>query len=166
MNTWKVWAITVPILLLMIAFAVLLWLWNNVSSNWNPETESAQYVLNHTPIRHLQSYRVFTASGIEDVFRGTDVFDHEWYAFYVPSKHTAYSVKEAALLKPQIIESNLKSQHISVNSLSVGYVTDAASETLKPANNVVYEVRGSDGSSTTYVYVDATTGKVLWKYVL
>lgn len=166
MKTWKIWAVTIPTMILMVALAVCVWLWNNLKSNWKMETVAAHYVLSHSPIQHLQSHEVFTASSLEDVFRGTDAFHREWYGFYLPQKHVSYSVLQSDLLKPKVIESKLLSQHIQPLKLTVGYIPRDTTSPLKSDHSVVYEVRGKIRSNVTYVYVDATSGNILWKYVL
>ncbi|GEO27102.1 hypothetical protein AAC03nite_28870 [Alicyclobacillus acidoterrestris] len=168
MKTWKIWAITVPIILLMLCCAVIAWLWQNVSTNWAPEEQAAQYVLNHTPIDHIDSYQVFTASGLEDVFLGTDTFGHKWYAFYIPAKHTAYSVGVDQLVSAKKVEQSLLQDNIHTDTYSIGYVTGEASKALsaESSTNVVYEVRGRENGKAIFVYVDATSGHILWRYQL
>ncbi|GMA60902.1 hypothetical protein NZD89_14810 [Alicyclobacillus fastidiosus] len=166
MRTWKIWAITVPIILVMIACAVLAWLWKNVSTNWAPEQQAAQYVLDHTPMSHIDQYEVFTASGLEDVFEGTDTFGHKWYAFYIPAKHTSYSIAANELVPQSTVEQSLLKDNIHTQTCTIGYVTGEASGTLHANADVVYEIRGSSLGKTTFVYVDATNGHILWRYQL
>lgn len=161
MKTWKVWAITAPILALLILFGICIWLWNMISTNWGPEEKAAQYVLNHTPINHLESYQVFTASGVEDVFRGTDSFSHEWYAFYIPAQNKAYSFRVGSFVGEQQIQNELSKQNVHISSMTIGYVTDQAANTVKPSSHVIYEISGTKAGQPTYLYVDARTGDVL-----
>lgn len=166
MKTWKIWSLTIPVILFMIASAICLWLWNDLRSNWQMERVAGRFVLNHTPIQHLQSHTVFTAAALEDVFRGTDAFHREWYGFYFPQAHVAYSILQSRLIKPTLVESNLRAQKIEPLNLGVGYIPDHVSNTLSPKQHIVYEIRGNFDNHITYVYVDATSGKILWKYVL
>ncbi|WAH35151.1 hypothetical protein [Alicyclobacillus dauci] len=168
MKTWKIWLITIPVLLVMVGATIVAWLWQNLSTNWIPEERAAQYVLDHTPINRIETYNVFTASGLEDVFKGKDTFDNEWYAFYIPSSNRVFSIRARDLVSQQQVEGNLLKQNIHSQQCTLGYVTDQASGTLQTSSNVVYEVRGTDtvDSKTTFIYVDATNGHVLWKYVL
>jgi uncharacterized protein YpmB len=166
MRTWRVWLITIPFICLMVLAAIVVALWNNLSSNWNQETYAAEYVLNHTPLDHLEQYQVFTASGLEDVFSGKDTFNHQWYSFYIPSEKRAYSIPASRLINEKVVESNLAKLNIYTNVCHIGYVTNQASNTLKTANKVVYECQGTTKGKTTFAYVDAANGQLLWKYVL
>ncbi|WP_067618464.1 PepSY domain-containing protein [Alicyclobacillus acidiphilus] len=164
MSTWRVWAVTVPLLLILVAAGVAMWLWRNLSSYWSAETAAAQYVLNHTPIDHLQTYQVFTASGVEDVFEGTDAFHQEWYAFYDQNQNEAFVVPTASVLPKSAAVKQARQSGIVPTAETLGYVTSQASGTLHPRDHIVYEVVGTAGSKLRFVYVDATTGRVLWKY--
>lgn len=161
MRTWRVWIITAPILVVMILFGICVWLWNIISTNWGPEQKAAQYVLNHSPINHLQSYQVFTASGVEDVFLGTDTFGHEWYSFYIPAENQAYSFRVGSFVGKQQIETKLSKQSVHIKNMSIGYVTDQAASSLKTSSHVIYEIQGTKGGNPAYLYVDARTGDVL-----
>lgn len=164
MSAWRIWAVTVPLIVIMIAVGTVLWLWRNLTSNWSAETSAAQYVLDHSPIDHLQNYEVFTASGLQDVFRGSDAFHQEWYAFYVPQANKAYVVSAKGVI-PQSKAAAVASQNgITPDSETLGYVTSAASGVLHPKDHVVYEVVGTKDEKSMFVYIDAVNGKVLWKY--
>lgn len=166
MRTWKIWLMTIPLLLLMICAALVVWLWRNFSTNWGPETSSAQYVLDHTPLDHLQSYHVFTASGLQDVFEGTDALGREWYAFYSPQQATAYSVPARVIEPMKRIEAEATKLGIQSQQPTLGYITANAKNTLSTTSNVVYEVEGVKNGKTTFVYLDAANGRVLWQYQL
>ncbi|KRW91456.1 hypothetical protein SD51_08935 [Alicyclobacillus tengchongensis] len=166
MKNWKVWAVTVPAILIMMGAAVVAWLWRNLSTNWAAEQTAAQFVLNHTPIDHLQAYHVFTASGLEDVFQGTDAFHREWYAFYLPTVHESYAVPAANILSPSKVAATAKALGVKLQATSLGYVTAEAADTLPASQHLVYEIKGTTGSKLTFLYLDAVTGRVLWKYQL
>lgn len=163
MRMWKVWLITIPLILAMICAAVCVALWKNMSSYWAAETSAAQYVLDHTPISKLESYQVFTASGVEDVFKGTDTFNHAWYAFYIPTEGTCYSIEANKLVTQKQIADQMSKLHIHTQQCTIGYVTDQSAKFLHPTDDVVFEIHGTMKGKSTFVYLDAVTGRVLGK---
>lgn len=166
MKAWKIWVVTIPILLLMIAAAICIWLWRNLSTNWEPEKYAAAYVLNHTAIDHLQQYHVFTASGLEDVFEGQDAFGRSLYAFYIPTSQTVYTVPASDVLSAKRIQSTAVKLGLHSVTETLGFVTNEAAPKFGSTHSVVYEVTGVKRGQTTFVYLDAKNGHVLWQYSL
>lgn len=166
MRNWKAWMITTPFILLMVIASIVVWLWRNLSTNWGPETVAAQYVLNHTPLDHLQSYHVFTASGLQDVFKGTDAFGREWYAFYTAQSPNSYAVPATGIIPVAKVQADVLKLGVQAKTETLGYVLGDASTPFSAKSRVVYEVQGIKNNKSTFLYLDATTGHVLWQYQL
>lgn len=167
MTRRKAWLASVPIAVVVIGIGVLAYFWRLLAPYWAAEAQAATYVLNHTPIDRLESYSVFTAAGVEDVFRGEDGFGRSWYAFYVPSLHQAFVLPATAILPQNQVKKLAMARGIEVETISMGYVAEGAGQPswAKP-NTAVYEVMGRSNGRLTFLYFDAGTGRLLWQYAL
>ncbi|SIS96934.1 hypothetical protein [Alicyclobacillus vulcanalis] len=163
----KVWWISVPIATVVIGTGCLMYFWNLLTPYWQAEQRAAEYVLNHTPIDRLESYSVFTADGVEDVFRGQDQFGRSWYAFYVPQLDRSFVLPASAVLPEREIAQRAAAYGMQVESIVLGYVANTnASASWAKAGTAVYEVTGRSHGHLAFLYFNASTGQLLWKYAL
>ncbi|MBF8377437.1 hypothetical protein IW967_06055 [Alicyclobacillus mali] len=157
----------VPIAVAVIGIGVLTYFWNLLSPYWAAEEKAAAYVLDHTPLDRLKSYSVFTAAGVEDVFQGQDGFGRTWYAFYVPSMGRAFTLPSSAVLSDAAVKRLAAARGLVVQSISLGYVaSNPSAPTWAKSGTAVYEVMGRSQGHLTFLYFDATTGRLLWQYSL
>jgi len=166
MKSWRVWVTLASIVLLLSIIATATAVWKNVSSEWHVNQSNAQYALDHTPINRILSHDIFTASGNEDVFYGTDTFQHKWYAFVSNQPLSVRAVSASGVLsKAQMLKIATKSG-IRVKTLHIGDLDNQTANTFHTTSSIVWEVYGSIGKNDAYVYYDGKSGKLLWKYVL
>lgn len=169
MKTLKIWITVVVISIVLALVAIVLALYQNLNSQWLAEQAAAQYALNHSPISHIDSYQVFTGDGMQDVFEGTDIFAHKWYAFVSDDSGAApsiHSVPAAGILSKNKIEAAVKQRHIHPIQITLGYV-NAQNPAIQTTQSVVWEVYGTNAKGKhLYEYFDAKTGKLVWQYVL
>lgn len=167
MTRRRLWWTSVPIAMVVIGIAVLAYFWRLESPYWTAEQQAAMYVLNHTPLDRLESYSVFTAAGVEDVFRGEDEFGRTWFAFYIPSMQRAFVVPASAVLPESEIQQRARAWGLQVESVSLGYVANGAdAPTWGKSVTAVYEVMGRLNGHLAFLYFNAATGQLLWRYTL
>lgn len=168
MKAWKIWTGAAIVVVLGAVSTVTAVLWNNVSSEWQVEQNAAQFALNHSPINHITEHSVFTASQAQEVFLGTDAFHRLWYAFVYGSPFTVQSVPAANLLTQTAVDKKVESQHIRPIQDTIGYLNPETQAACNTTATIVWEVYGREGAAGKFVYlfVDARTGKIVWKYVL
>lgn len=167
MTKRRVWWISVPIAMVVIGIGVLTYFWNLLSPYWAAEQQAATYVLDHTPLDRLESYSVFTAAGVEDVFRGEDGFGRTWYAFYVPTMGRAFVLPATVVLPADEVEKRATARGLEVQSISLGYVaSDEDAPSWAKSGTAVYEVMGRSNGHLAFLYFNAATGQLLWQYAL
>lgn len=168
MKAWKVWTTIASVIVLGTAVGITTALWNNISSEWQVESNAAQYALNHSPIDHILTHSVFTGSQAQEVFFGTDAFKRPWYAFVYGSPFTIESVPATGLLTKAAVNKQMTNQKIQPLQDALGYLNPDTQAALNTTSTVVWEVYGRQTSSGKfmYVYVNAQTGAIVWKYVL
>lgn len=166
MKSIKLWMGTCLAIIIICLLALVLALWNNVSSEWAQEKLAAQVALNKSPLEHLSGHDVFTGAGVEDVFSGTDVFGHGWYAFVYgsPMQVNAVPAKDV-LTSQQVKQKVLAMYHISARSMHLGYITSNQIGSLATSPNVVWEISGKVGDNIEYLFVDAKTSTLVWKWI-
>lgn len=167
MAAWRVWFWSIFIVLVIAASALFAGVWNNLSNEWSVETSAAQFALNESPLVHIDAHDVFTAADVQESFFGTDTFGRKWYAFVYGSPFVVHTVPASDVLSKENIVKKVALQHITPREVHLGYLDQQQQERLHTESNIVYEVVGSGPTGgTEYVYIDAKTGKVAWKYVL
>jgi uncharacterized protein YpmB len=167
MSTVKIWLTTILLILLLALAALVVGLWNNISSEWQVEETTAQYALNHSPLASITSHRTFTGAGEQEVFYGHDTFNRPWYTFVFGQPLTVQSVPGSDVISEQQVEGLAEKSGIKPIHCELGYVPTNTRATLPAKRHVVWEVYGENRSGhLLYVYYDATTGKQLWQYVL
>ncbi|AEJ43469.1 hypothetical protein TC41_1537 [Alicyclobacillus acidocaldarius subsp. acidocaldarius Tc-4-1] len=153
--------------MVVIGIGVLMYFWNLLSPYWQAEQQAATYVLDHTPLDRLESYSVFTAAGVEDVFRGQDSFGRTWYAFYIPAMRRAFVLPSTSILPADEVKKRALARGIEVQSVTLGYVSsDEEAPSWAKAGTAVYEVMGRSNGRLAFFYFNATTGQLLWQDVL
>ncbi|MDI9260745.1 hypothetical protein [Alicyclobacillus sendaiensis] len=158
---------SVPIAMVVIGIGVLTYLWNLLTPYWAAEQKAAAYVLNHTPLDRLESYSVFTAAGVEDVFRGEDSFGRTWYAFYIPAMQRAFVLPSTAVLASGEVKKRAASRGLEVQSITLGYVaSEEGAPSWAKSGTAVYEVMGRLNGRLAFLYFNAKTGQLLWQNAL
>jgi hypothetical protein len=142
-------------------------LWRDLTTEWTIETEAAQYTLDHSPIQHIDRHTVFTASGVEQVFTGTDALGVPWTVFVAGPPWSATAVKSEDLLRPENVIAQALRQGYHVQQCTPGYLNDAVRQSLHVSSFFVYELRAVDTRDQSWdVLVDAKSGQWVWKYLL
>jgi len=167
MKPWKVWIGVVTVVACLSLIAVVLALWNNLATEWSVERNAAQFALNHSPIDSITAHSIFNGNQTQEVFEGTDALNQKWYVFVYGSPFAVKAVPASGLIPAQRAKQLIHSLDLTNVQATVGYIT-ATNTAIRPQSpNVVWELMGLTGAgSVSYVYIDATTGKILWKYVL
>lgn len=156
----------IAVFLLVVALAVFVVLWNNLNSEWAVEETDAQYVLNHSPLNHIESESVFTASGVEHVFRGLDVFGRSWYAILSDSTRKIHAVPTSILVSTSFIRHVAKAHSVELSSVHFGWLSTSTATRMNTHPGPVYEVFGIEDKRPVYLYFRATTGRLICQYVL
>lgn len=154
------------VFLLAIAFTFFIVFWNNLKSEWDIEASDAQYVLNHSPLNHIESESVFTASGVEHVFRGFDVFGRSWYAIMSDSSRTIHAVPTSTLVSTSLIRHMATMRSVKLTSVHFGWLSTSTATRMNTHAGPVYEVFGTEDHRPVYLYFQATTGRLICQYVL
>lgn len=168
MTHWKRWTALCVAVAGAIAVVLFIASWDTTSSEWMAERSAAQFALNHSPIERIQHHDVFTGAGAQEVFYGVDAFGHPWYAFVYGNPLTIRSQSAASLLTASAAAKQAKADGLQQpQSEHIGYWGSQAAQSFHVSRGVVWEVYGLvHGGKRAYVYLSATNGKVLWKYVL
>jgi uncharacterized protein YpmB len=162
MKMWKIWLVSATAVATLGVVALACAVWNNLSSEWNVEATAAQFALDKSPINHIDSHDIFTASGAQEVFGGSDVFGRKWYAFVYGSPFTVkYVASDGILTQEQIISSAMK-VHLKPLKEQIGYLDSYAQSTFHTDADVIWEVYAKNASGqSVYVYFDARSGNTL-----
>lgn len=159
MKAWKVWTVSGAVVMVGAIAALTAALWENVSSEWMVEQNAAQFALDHSPIDHIKSHSIFTASEAQEVFFGTDVFQRSWYAFVYGSPFTVQAVPVTGIIPEAVVAAKARSQNIQPINISIGYLNAAAQQACHTSSTVVWEVYGKlTSGNTVYLYFDAYSG--------
>jgi uncharacterized protein YpmB len=167
MKTWKVWLTVAVLIIGMAAMAVAASLWNNLSTEWNMEAEAAQFALDHSPLQRITDHGVFTASGVQEVFGGTDAFGRHWIVCVSGPPWKAWFTRADGLTSVDAVATTVRRMGVVPVSIQAGHLEPAAQSAFHTNAQVVYEVYGRNASGQSlYLYFDAKSGQLVWKYLL
>lgn len=167
MARFKWWLILGGIFVVGLACALTAAVWNSISSEWSVEYSAAEYALNHSPIDRIQRHDVFTAAGAQEVFYGIDPFGQPWYVFVYGTPFSVQVQSAKGVMTAAKAAQTAKQDGLHVISEHIGYLDSTAAATFHTNAGAVWEVYGQTSAHKhAYLYLDATTGKSIWKYVL
>ena len=160
MKQWKVWAISLSALMVFAVIALFAAVWNNFTSEWNVESQAAQYALDNSPLNTIEKHDVFTASGAQEVFFGRDVFGRPWYTFVVGSPFTVQSVPAGGLQTSSRIRIIARQHNIHPAAIHLGYLAPSTRTAFHTRTDVAWEVDGTNAAGQrVYTYFNAWTGQ-------
>ena len=167
MKTWKIWLTVAVSIIAMAGVAVAASLWNDLSTEWTVEAEAAQFALDHSPLQHITEHGVFTASGVQEVFGGTDAFGRHWLVFVSGPPWNAWFTRADGLTSVDTVAVNVRRMGVVPISIQAGHLQPAAQSAFHTSAEVVYEVYGRNAAGQLlYLYFDAKSGQLVWKYLL
>lgn len=162
MSAWKAWMVSVSAAVVIGGGALTVAVWNNLSSEWTVEAAAAQFALDHSPLMNITAHDVFTGSGAQEVFQGTDVFGREWYAFVFGSPFQVEFVQSRGILTKDQMLAAIHKQHMTPLKEQIGYLSPAGQSTFNTQADVIWEVYAKDQTGhPVYTYYDAKSGDQL-----
>lgn len=163
MKIWKIWAIGIVVVVLAAVVAIGAAVWNNISSEWQAETQTAQFALDNSSLEHIDNHQVFTAAGLQEVYFGTDAFHNKVVAFVYGSPLEVYTVPQTELVTESSIQTEAEKSGVKIKSIALGYLSPDSEQMLGINNtNVIYEVYGTGPNQhDVYDYFDAMSGKLV-----
>ncbi|MFX4302458.1 hypothetical protein ACOJUR_09415 [Alicyclobacillus tolerans] len=159
-------SLSVFFLLLLLAAALTTYFEQTLQSHWSEETQAAEYVLNHSPIEKIETSTMFTASGLENVFTGKDIFGQSWIVFYFPDQQKLHAVLAKNIINTTQIETICRKFSLQPSQLSLGWLNQEHAANMNTNPGPVWEVYGKKQGENTYYYFNAANGDLICQYVL